>query len=117
MQFTVDVPDDLALELRPLTGDLSRILQLGLQAYRASSQQGYEGNAAVLELLANLPTPEEVLALRPNPSLEARIQWLLQKNRDEGLTSAEQAEWKDYEYLEHLVRVAKINAATKLRAS
>ena len=64
---------------------------------------------------ARLPTPAEVLALRPSAALQARIETLLAKNRADGLDPAEQREWEGYEYLEHLVRLAKANALVKSR--
>lgn len=70
-----------------------------------------------MEILAALPTPEEILALRPAAALQARISILLEKNRNEGLTPREEQEWEQYQYLEHLVRLAKAKAAAKLTAS
>ena len=64
----------------------------------------------MLETLARLPTPEEVLALRPTATLQNRIEELLDKNRDGGLSDEEQREWEHYEYIEHLVRMAKARA-------
>ncbi len=62
--------------------------------------------ADTLELLASLPLPEAILAIRPSDVFQARIDFLLDKNREEGLT-VEDAEWEQYMYLEHLVRMAK----------
>ncbi len=56
---------------------------------------------------------EEVLNLRPSKSLQTRVQTLLEKNRAEGLTPEEEQEWQQYEYLEHLVRMAKAKALLK----
>jgi hypothetical protein len=42
---------------------------------------------------------------------------LLEKNSTEGLTAEEEREWGAYEYLEHVVRMAKANAALKLKAA
>jgi hypothetical protein len=64
-----------------------------------------------------LPSPEEVLALRPSPELKERISELLRKNRQEGLTPEEDAEWQRYETMEHLVRLAKAHAAGNLTAA
>jgi hypothetical protein len=59
---------------------------------------------------------EEILALRPSPALQAWIDALLEKNRSEGLTPTEKQEWEKYEYWEHLVRMAKAKAYSKLQA-
>jgi len=72
--------------------------------------------ADVLEAFARLPTPQEVLDLRPSPELQERISALLEKNRDQGLSPEEEREWERYQYLEHLVRLAKAKARSKLRA-
>jgi hypothetical protein len=64
----------------------------------------------VLETLARLPTPEEVLALRPATSVQDRIEELLHKNQNGGLSGEEQREWQHYEYIEHIVRLAKARA-------
>jgi hypothetical protein len=44
------------------------------------------------------------------------VQELLEKNREEGLTPAEEQEWQQYEYLEHLVRMAKARALLKQKS-
>ena len=61
-------------------------------------------------------TSEEILSLRPSNALQSRVQELLEKNREEGLTPAEEQEWQQYEYLEHLVRMAKARALLKQKS-
>jgi hypothetical protein len=89
----------------------------GLREVKAPSGEQFQGLAQVLEKLAELPTPEEVLALRPSPQLEARLSDLLGKNREGSLTVDEQAEWERYEWVEHLVRVAKARAQARLKGA
>jgi hypothetical protein len=86
MLIALNVSEDLAAQLRPIQDQLPRILELGLRELNAAAQAGFEGAAEVLETLAGLPTPEEILALRPSEALQARINALLEKNRNEGLT-------------------------------
>ncbi len=112
----LEVPDELAQRLRPLADRLPRILELGLREMNASAQPGFTGAAEVLEFLAGLPTPEEILTLRPSEALQARVSDLLEKNRTGGLPPAEEQEWEQYQYLEHLVRMAKAKARLKLHA-
>ncbi len=71
--------------------------------------------AEVLEFLATLPTPEEIIALRPSEALQAQISNLVEKNRTQGLTPAEEQVWEQYQYLEHLIRMAKAKAYLKLK--
>ena len=64
MEVTLTVPDDLATRLRPVKDQLPQILELGLRELH-STPPSYEGLSDVLEALARLPSPEEVMALRP----------------------------------------------------
>ncbi len=115
--ITLEVSDELAQRLRPFAERLPRILELGLRELNAATQSGFVGTAEVLEFLAGLPTPQEILALRPSEALQSRVSALLEKNRSEGLSHEEEEEWEHYQYLEHLVRIAKAKAYLKLNAS
>jgi hypothetical protein len=64
----------------------------------------------VLEFLASLPSNEAIIALRPSEYLQAQISGLLEKNSTVGLTPAEEQLWQGYQYLEHIVRMAKARA-------
>lgn len=111
---TVQVPDDMARRFRGREGELSRAVEIGLRELNAHAQRGYEGAAGVLEFLANLPNPDEILNLQPSAWLSARIADLLEINRTKGLSPEEEDEWEQYQYLEHLVRMAKTKACLKL---
>ena len=114
---TLNIPEELATRLSPLEDKLPRILELGLRELNAMAQMGFEGAAEVFEFLAGLPSPEETIALRPSDALQARVSALLEKNHTDGLNKAEEQEWEQYEYLEHLVRMAKAKAHLKLQSS
>lgn len=115
MQLTLQIPDDLAARLRPSQARLPQILSFGLRELEAQGAAGFSGLADVLEFLAGLPTPEQIMALRPSPALQALIDRLLERNREGGLSDDEQHQWQQYQYIEHLVRKAKIRAAQQLR--
>jgi hypothetical protein len=115
MPITVTIDDNLANQLKPYEAELPRILELGIREWQARDQTGYHGVSSMLEKLAALPSPEEVLAFRPAPPLQERIDALLEKNRTTGLSPKDQLEWDEYQYVEHLVRLAKTHAARKLR--
>jgi hypothetical protein len=70
--------------------------------------------ADVLEFLADLPTPEQILALRPSQNLQQDIVRLLERSREASLNAADERQWRQYQYIEHLVRKAKIRAAIQL---
>jgi hypothetical protein len=112
VEVTLTLPDDLAARLRPVADLVPRILELGLRELHASAPL-YEGLSDVLEVLARLPSPDEVLALRPSPALQERIEELLARNRSSGLSDEECRDWEQYQYVEHLVRVAKARAMLK----
>lgn len=117
MKVTLDLPDELAADLRQFEHQSATIVAAGLREIKAPGGGIFHGLSPVLEKLAELPSPQEVLALRPSPELQARITDLLRKNREEGLTPEENAEWQRYETVEHLVRLAKARAAAKLQAA
>ena len=84
MKVTLTVPDDLASEFHLQSMDAEQLAQIFERALRRrNGVQGVEleGLGDVLEVLAELPTPEEVLALRPSDELQQRINSLLEKNR------------------------------------
>ena len=115
MELTLSLPDELASRLRPVEDRIPQILELGLRELHAAPT-ALEGLSDVLEALARLPTPEEVLALRPSAALQERITALLHKQKEGGLTADEHREWEQYKYAEHLVRMAKARAALKLKS-
>ncbi|MGD1936861.1 MAG: hypothetical protein ACFCA4_04830 [Cyanophyceae cyanobacterium] len=104
IQVTVDLPDELAERLD--SRDVSQVLQAGLQFLEAQSLE-FSTMVEVLEFLAKLPQPQEVLALRPSEELQERIRVLLDRSELGGLTGEDRREWEQYEYLEHVVRMAK----------
>jgi hypothetical protein len=115
--ITLSLPDDLASQIRAQQEQLPRILELGLRELNAGGQSSFDGAADVLELLATLPTPEEILNLRPSTRLSARVAELIGKSRAGEMTPLDEEEWERYEYLEHLVRMAKAAAHLKLASS
>ena len=116
MELTVQVSEELASRLRPVQDQLPQILELGLREWHAAPPQ-FEGLGDVLETLARLPPPQEVLALRPSPALQERISTLVDKQRQGRLSADEERDWQKYQYIEHLVRIAKAKAALQLKSS
>lgn len=113
--MTIDLPENLAAHLQSHKGKLSRIFEIGLREFEASSAIGYKSVADVLEFFAGLPAPDEILALRPSAEMQEKIDELLEKNRREGLSEAEEQIWSSYEFIEHLVRIAKAKASAQLK--
>lgn len=112
--ITIRLPDDLASQVRMHERQLPQILELGLRELHASGQGGFDGAAEVLDLLAALPSPQQIMSLRPSRRLAERVAQLIEKSRAGAMTLADEEEWERYEYLEHLVRTAKAAAQMKL---
>ncbi len=113
----IHVSDELAARLKPLEeGELREVIEMGLRRLGLADQSIYADLNDILELLASLPAPEEVLSLQPSETLQSRIGYLLEKNRNEGLSPQEEKEWEQYEYLEHIVRMAKGRAGVNSHA-
>lgn len=115
MQITLDLSEELISRLNSVEDKLPQVIELGLRELNASPQEGFNGVAEVLEFLATLPTPEEIIALRPSETLQTQISDLLEKHRDHSLTEIETQMWEQYQYLEHLIRKAKATAYLKLK--
>lgn len=111
---TLTVSDELAERLRNHQERLPEIFELGLRELHAGSPKGFEGAAEVLEFLAGLPSPEAILSLKPSERFERQMRDLLERNRLGGLSRQEEELSERYEFLEHLVRMAKTKACIKL---
>jgi len=68
----------------------------------------------LLDLLAESVQVERVLAFRLSAAKQARLDALLDKNRDGTLTAEERAELDAYERFEHVVRLLKARVLQKL---
>ena len=68
----------------------------------------------LVELFADPAVAERILAFHPSPATQARIETLLEKNRQGTLTAKEQAELDEVERLEHFVRLIKARVRQKL---
>jgi hypothetical protein len=112
--ITIQLPDELVDRLRGHEGHLPEILELGLRELNAETQRGFQGATEVLEFLASLPSPQEILSLKPSQRLQHQVSELLGKSLAGTLTVQEEQEWERYEFLEHLVRMAKSKACLKL---
>ncbi|MEM7580429.1 MAG: hypothetical protein AAF316_11380 [Cyanobacteria bacterium P01_A01_bin.80] len=115
MQVTFDLPDEVVAQLNLFRDKLPSIIELGMRELNALEQVGFSGLTEVVEFLASLPTPEAIIALRPSETLQTQISNLLEKNRTVGLTPEDEKIWQGYQYLEHIVRMAKARAFLKLK--
>jgi hypothetical protein len=61
--------------------------------------------------------PNKLLTLKPSASVQGRVESLIFKKKEEGLSTDEQYELDRYLALEHLVSLAKISARKYLKAA
>ena len=106
-ELTIEVPDDLAMQLKPMQDRLIEIIELGL---RDIQQTHYGLYQEVVEFLASSPSPGAMLAFHPSPEAQARVAELLDKNKTGILSSEEQAELDHYEHLDFMMTLVKAQA-------
>jgi hypothetical protein len=115
MQITIEVPDRLGEQLQQLGDRLPEIFDRALQELTSTEITAYQDDHQIVELLASQPSPEVILAIRPTPTLQARMSELLAQNKSGTLTRSEEVELDRYLLLEHWVRLAKAHAYKNLQ--
>lgn len=73
--------------------------------------QAYE---ELVDFIATDTTPAKVVAFRPSPETQTRVENLIRQEKNTGLSPEEKAELDKYLQLEHLMRLAKIKALSHL---
>jgi hypothetical protein len=68
----------------------------------------------VIHFLLGRPSPEDIIAFRPSPAVSARLYALIEQERAGPLGEAESHELESYMYLEHLMRLLKVEAHRQL---
>jgi hypothetical protein len=113
MPMTINIPDNV---LDPGTSEpfVQAQVERYLVSLKSCKEGMYAGPVQVFDLFASLPSPEAILALRPTPELQNRVDELLEKNRTSQLDPEEQRELNRYVYLNSIVRTAKANATIRL---
>ncbi len=114
MEITVQVPDTLGRQLQRFKERLPEMLDRGLRELLAESSAEFADETAIMSTLARRPSPEQVLAIRPSPEFQARVSRLLADGKQRQLSRQEEAEMERYLTLEHLVRLAKVEAYQQL---
>jgi hypothetical protein len=115
MQITIEVPDRLGEQLQQLGDRLPEVFDRALQELTATEITAYQDDHQIIELLVSQPSPEVILAIRPTPTLQARMSELLEQNKSGTLTRPEEVELDRYLLLEHWVRLAKAHAYKNLQ--
>lgn len=117
--ITLEVPDELAARLNQLHDRLPELLAQALEAWSAEKQIKVTGAAMahpvfveMIDFLATSPTPDQILAHKASPAAQERLEELLNKNREEGLSEAEDEEMDAYLLVNHVMILLKARART-----
>lgn len=70
--------------------------------------------AELLDFMVSSPSPEAIIAFKPSPQMEARLDELMRKNKQDALSDDEQHELEAFLQLNHFVNMLKIRARKKL---
>lgn len=70
----------------------------------------------VIDFITSCPSPELIVSFKPSAAMQTRLEDLLEKNRENGLTGGEKNEMEQFLLVEHLMRIAKAKARKKLAA-
>ena len=116
LEITISVPDALAHELERFRDRLSEALERGLRELGAESTAQTQDESEIVELLTSQPSPDQILAIRPSPELQARVNDLLEQSKRGVLARQDEAELERHLLLEHIIRLAKAHAYRKLHA-
>ncbi|MEH1919935.1 hypothetical protein [Nostoc sp.] len=102
-RITVEVSEELSLQLAQVGDRLPELLALSLQQ-PAVPAQVYR---YILDFLASNPTPEQIAEFKHTPEMQERLRTLLTRSNAGELTPTELKELDEYERIEHLVVMIK----------
>ena len=64
----------------------------------------------IVDFIAAGTTPQNVIDFRPSEAAQARVEDLLEREREGALSASEKSELDNYLQIEHLMRLAKARA-------
>lgn len=115
--ITVEVPDEVAARIAPLRHQLPDLitqavteLPIGQPPNAVHLSSTYPVFNEMLDFLASGPTPQQIVEHKVSPALQERLEELLDKNRLEGLTEAEQSELDAFRRVNHVMILLKARA-------
>ena len=118
--ITLEVPDELAHQLRPIQKHLPELLSLAVdlfpqESFRATPHSPInDPTQEILDFLVSKPTPEQILGFKCSPSVQAHLDELLEKNAQGILNEEEEGELDVYQQINHFFILLKAHARTRL---
>jgi hypothetical protein len=114
--ITLELPDELATRLVPLREQLPTLLSLVVELFPAERiilpgvRPLHPALEEVIGFLAAGPTPAQIAEFKVSSATQARLEELLDKNRENDLTEGEVAELEMYEQINHILLLLKARA-------
>jgi glutamate/tyrosine decarboxylase-like PLP-dependent enzyme len=104
VQMTMQVTEELAERIRPMTAWLPTIIELSFVRFRTRAAAAV---SELLDFLSENPSPQEALDFHISEAAQNRLRRLLALNAAGLLTESEQHELDELEQLEHVVIMLK----------
>ena len=115
--ITLELPEELAVRLAPLRNRLPELLSQLLDSESAEKKFTLSGTVMthpvfleLIDFLAARPTAKQVLTHKASSAVQERLEELLDKNREEELTAAEEEEMDAYRLVNHVMILLKARA-------
>jgi hypothetical protein len=115
--ITLELPEDLAVRLDPLRDRLPELLSQLLDSKSEEKKFTLSGTVVthpvfleLIDFLSARPTAKQVLTHKSSSAVQERLEELLDKNREAGLTAAEEEEMDAYRLVNHLMILLKARA-------
>ncbi len=107
VEMVVQVSEDLAQRLKPMSPWLSVVLELGLIGFKTPAVRTA---SEIITFLSKGPDPAEVIAYKASKAAQARLRRLLDLNQAGLLSVRDQAELDEIEQIEHVMILLKAKA-------
>jgi len=125
--ITLEVPDELALRLNPLREQLPLLLEQAINSlWREKGRSNGKNHpvdsastiySEVLAFLSSGPTLKQIAEFKVSQPLQDRVEELLDRNREEGLTEPERVEMDTYLRVSHVMTMLKIHARASMTSA
>jgi hypothetical protein len=112
-EITIEVPDELAQRLAPISVWLPTVLELGFVGFRTPAIQTA---SELIALLATGPSAQEVMAFHVSDRAQERVRRLLALQAAGQLSTDEAAELDELQRIEHIMIMLKGRLQDRLAA-
>lgn len=122
--ITLEVPDELAVRLDTRRNQLPQLLSMALDLLPLekpfvgpTSEMVYPVFKEMIDFFIDAPTPAQIVRFKISPSVQARLEELLDQKRENSLTDDEIAELEVYRQINHVLILLKARAHLALSSA